>query len=573
MAKKEKKKKRARLEEGVAERPQAEGGVPPGSPPEHAAAQGFPPAGVGQAPLPAGVVGDARQPPGSAPPASPSATYEEGAAPAPPLTPVPLRPPSAEGAQGVAQAPVPPPPPGETGPEMAQAPVPPPPPREAGRETARGAGQAGMPPGGKVEPPPPPADRPAWPQDKGRATDGPGFVPQGMPAPGYVMPPPWFPPYGFPPQPYYGYPMPGQTGQMPVPMGPGVVPVPGAMTGEIPTMMPGPGFVPPLAGMPPGVYPPGAMPPSPMLSPLEETEFGSLAGQETSHWRVDFKWVFGIITAMLVLVTLATAGLYRVTGPGAAKQVLVPLIEDSTRVGDMVREHYQQLKSRARKNAYADIYVPDVGVTLTLKSDVITSLSAEDLTQRVTNEIASLIYRNGYRQSLPMEPARGAGEERAKAICMTVLSKLNKGTHSALLWPVVIFGALAFAFGILFLVFCREWGKALGAGIAIIGGSLPGSLFLRVGQQFLWKSGAPGTFKPAANQSLSTMSSMALAYFDIALAFGALVLLAGVIGAVIVRKSRQRVVPFNELEATGEPREAPVGDSTGTPDDEPFFLD
>lgn len=538
MARKEKKKKRARHEEGSPELPQVEGGLPAGRPPEQAGVQAYPPVGE-PAPPPVAVRGPERPPP-TGPPPPPPVVHAEG---------VPSEPPPETSAR------------------------PPSPSAEAGQEVARPAGRVEAPSGETAGPPPAQADRPAGARDRGRAVDGPGFVPPGAPAPGYVMPPPWFPPYGFPTPPYYGYPMPGQTGQIPVPMGPGGVPVAGARTGEMPAMMPGPGFVPPLAGMPPGVYPPGAMPPSPVLSPLEEKEFSSLASEETSHWRVDFKWVFGIITAVLVFVTLATAGFYRVTGPGAAKQVLVPLIEDSTRVGEMVRENYQQLKSKARKNVYADIYVPDVGVTITLKSDVITSLPAEDLTQRVTNEIAQLIYRNGYRQSLPMEPARGAGEERAKAIGVTVLSKLNKGTHNALLWPVVIFGALAFAFGILFLVFCREWGKLLGAGIAIIGGSLPGSLFLRVGQQFLWKSGAPGTFKPAANQALCTMSSMAIAYFDIALAFGALVLLVGVVGAVIARKSRQRVVPFDELEAVDEPREAPVDDRPQTPDDEPFFLD
>lgn len=402
---------------------------------------------------------------------------------------------------------------------------------------------------------------------------------------------------------FYGFPQPGQTGQMPVippagppqgpegapqaalPLGPG----PFAPTGMPPGVMP-PGAMPP--GMPPGPVPPGMVPgmypsfvPPPMeLRPLEEPGFESLTRGETSHWRGDLKWTFGLLTALFIFLALASAGLYRATGPGAARQVMVPLIENATRVKEYVKENYQDLRTKARKSRTSEIYIPDIGASISIEGSVIVSLSAEDLAERVINELEKQLYSQGYRQSLPMRAAQGAGEERAQATAVTLLSKMNLKTHNALLWPIVIFGVLALALGILLFVFCRGWGKALGLGLALIFGALPGSLLLRAGQQFFWKPGVSGTFKPAANQALRTMSSLALAYFDIALALGALVLLVGVVGAVIARKAAERVPPFRELTepetmVAGGPAvepgmQAPAGpDTQGVPDDlDSFFL-
>lgn len=377
------------------------------------------------------------------------------------------------------------------------------------------------------------------------------------PAPGYVMPPPWYPPYGVP-SPYYGFPQPGQTGQ--IPLVPGGMPGAQRPPGEGPPMMP-PGAFPPLGmapmGMPPmGAFPTGEVPPPMALASLEEPEFESLTVGEISHWRGDFKWIFGIVTALMIFLALGTAGMYRATSPGSTRQVLVPMIGTATQVKQFVKDNYQSLRTKARRNSGASIYIPDLGVNVSIKGDVISSLSAEDLAERVILEIEKQIYAQGYKQSLKMKNALGSGEERAKATVVTLLSEMNKQTHNALLWPIIIFGVLALAFGILFIVFCHGWGKVVGAGIVFIMGALPGSLSLRIGHQFVWKVGAAGTFKPAANQALRTISSLAVAYYDIALAFGALVLLVGVVGAVIARKSRERVPPFIDLKG---PDKAVVG--------------
>jgi hypothetical protein len=593
MRDKEKKtKRRGRHAEGAAEEAGYQQVAPGARPPDLAGRQVYPPTAEQQyAPVEAPQQYAAPQAPGQAQPPvqQPPQPFEEipvqpPVQPVEPQPPVPHPPPTVVsqepyGVQPPAQPVEPAPQPVVQPPPLVQQ-APPQPPVPEGPPAGEAAPTS-------IEPPAQPEAPPAAPAQQQEA---PGFFPPGtQAAPGYFMPPPWYPPPYTMPPPYFGYPGPGQTGPMPVvpgqpPLPPESPPLPPAAS-RIPPPGPfGPGGPMTPPGFPVGMYPPMGPAPLDMMS-LEEPEFESLTRGETSHWRVDLKWIFGVITSFFILLALISAGLYQVTGPGAAKQVMVPIIENATQVKQLVKGNYQELRSKARKSRGASIYIPDIGITITLKGGVIASLSADDLADRVIAEAEKQIYAQGYKESLPMKAALGAGEERAKAVFVTILSEMNRKTHNDLLWPIIIFGVLALAFGILFIVFCRGWGKVAGAGIAFIMSALPASLMLRIGHQFVWKAGAAGTYRPAANQALRTISSLVIAYFDIALAFGALVLLVGVIGAVIARKSRERVPPFTELKQPASLLAAPMPPETGGQEQTPvdaqsmpqdtgsFFLD
>jgi len=576
--KEKKKKKRGRHAEGAGE---PEGQV--ARPPEMAGRQIYPPVGqppgTGQfvQPAPPGQV-PAQQPPVMQPPAR-----EEQLPTVPTVGPAPAQPvPTVPPVRPEPQPPVPTVPPVTPRPEppaQAATPMAPTPAAPVPATPAPPSAAHPLPP----EPPGPPSEEPS-PAAPPAPPEAQGFYPPAAPGgPGYFYPPPWYPPgYGVP-SPYFGYPPPGQTGQIPV--------VPGGMPPGLPPQQPGmpegqpglagpfgpPGSLPP-AGFPPPGFPPGTGPAPPLaLAALEEPEFESLTYAETSHWRSDFKWVFGIITAIMVFLALGSAGLYRVTSPGSASKVMLPLINNATEVRTFVKHNYSDLRAKARRSRTSSIFIPDIGISISINGDIIASLTVDDLADRVVLEAQRQIYSQGYKQSLPMKPASGAGEERAKATVVTILSKLNRQTHKMLLWPIIIFGVLALAFAILLVVFCRAWGKVIGVGLALIFGALPGSLFLRIGNQFFWKAGVAGTFKPAAHAALRTMSSLSLLYFDIALATGAVVLLAGVIGAVIARKSRERVPPFLGLRPeeaqAGEPSTEHDENDRGIPEDgDSFFL-
>lgn len=374
------------------------------------------------------------------------------------------------------------------------------------------------------------------------------------PPPGYYWPPPWMPQpygppgYGYPP----GYPPPPGMGQMPP--GPGYPPSP-EQTGPFPV------FPPVMAQqgmpMPPEQMPyplPTGIPPMPEMI-RDEAEFRELTGEEVTHWRVDLKWVFGVVTALLLLATLTVAGLYRVTAPGKAKDILVPLVEGSTSVESLMQDNYRSLRSKARRRTGASFVIPDIGVAVVVKGSVINSLTSDELSNRVITQIEKQLYQSGYKGNLPMPRALGVGEERAKAVAATILSLMNKRTHNDLLWPLIVLAVLTVGFGALFVVFSRGWGKVMGVGIAFIAGSLFGSLLLRIGSEFIW---APSSsiFKGAANLALRTAGASMLTLFDVALGVGAAVLLVGVIGGAVSSKSRDRITPFSELK---RPEQAVVG--------------
>lgn len=408
-------------------------------------------------------------------------------------------------------------------PEIEKPPEAPVPPEPATPEEAAG-GQAPPPPPAEGGYPPPPEYYGAgyyWPQY--------GWYPPSYPPPGYGYGP------GYPPQPPgAGYP--AEYGAAP--------PYPPDQTGQIPLVQPAPVHPP---APPPAQFP---FPPEPPLAYEimgEEEEFKELARGEEKHWRIDFKWVFGIITAILLFAALTCAGFYSVTSPGGARDVLVPLIEGATQVKQYVEENYSDLRSRARRSQTARIYIPDIGVEVALESETVASLNSDELADKVIGEVERQIYTGGYEGNLPMKRAQGVGEERGKAACETILALINKNNHRTLLWTLALLGSLAFVFSMLFLLFfCRGWGKAAGVGLAIIAAALPASLFIRLGTEFFWNAEA-GLFKGAMYQAFQDAGALMLMYYDIALGAGALVLLVGVIGGAVSRRSKKRVPPFLDL--------------------------
>jgi hypothetical protein len=410
---------------------------------------------------------------------------------------------------------------------------------------------------------PSPEEAPSGPASGVPPGGPPGFGPgapsmPGVP-PGYMFPPPWYPLPMMPPAFGYG-PYLQPPGSMPDMRPPGLSPeqaaqMPPMMPPVVPMMPGGPGAMP---QMPPGFTPvpyPQEME-QPPLRALEDEEFGGLAEPQPSHWRGDLKWVFGVLAAMFVFATILVAGMYRVTSPGAAREVLEPIIANATQVNQKVEENYQDLRSKARRSKNANIYIPDIGVTVSIKASDINSLSSEDLAGKVDLEVARQIYSQGYRGNLPMESAHGVGEERAKAVCATLLGSINKKTHSNLLWPLIIFGVLSLAFLVLCVVFCNAWGKVIGAALVLVAASLPFSLLLRVGNEFIWKAGASGLYRSAMFAAMRSAASSGVVFFDIVLGLGALLLLVGIVGNVMTRKSRSRVPPFTELQ---RPEEVVVG--------------
>lgn len=394
-------------------------------------------------------------------------------------------------------------------------------------------------PGETVKPEPEKPQEPGRPEDQEPSRVENGVPPEGGMPPGYGyywIPPGMYPP-PYPPQ-AFGY-------------------------GGPPPEMPPPGMFYPVAG--PGPYPPMSPPVEPgafnegMFVPAgvnEDFSLDELTAAGESHWRADLKWIFGIIATAFLFMTLLFAGYSRVSSRGAAQDIQVSLIQSVTKVEDSIDENYNELRSKARKDEDSVITVPDVGVDVQVSAEDVLSMDQAELTEAVIAEIQQTIYSQGYKGDLPMKYAQGPGEDRAKAVCVTCLGSLNKGAHDNLFIPIIICGGIFIIFFVLFVVFCRGWGKVIGSGILLICATLPVSLFLRLGGAFFWNSSSAALYEGAMYNALIDTGSLMVVFFDIVLGAGAIILLVGVVGGTIAGRRKKRVAPFMDLET---PQDVVVG--------------
>lgn len=269
---------------------------------------------------------------------------------------------------------------------------------------------------------------------------------------------------------------------------------------------------------------------------------------EASHWRGDLKWIFGIIATLVLLSTLLLGGVYKAMAPGPAKKMVSFLVERTTDVRSTVEENYNELKSKAGSVLDdEEIPIPDIGMRVSVDSEMIKSLGREDLVAYVVDEVAEKIYSEGYKGELEMKYAQGLGEQRAEALCTTVLALFNHDARKDVELALIIGGGLSLIFLVVFMLFCRGWGKLLGVGVGIILATFPCSLFLRLAREFLWTPESAGLFERGIYYVLNTTGSGSLIIFDVGLAMGALFLLAGIIGSSVSRARRSRVPPFQSL--------------------------
>ncbi len=391
-------------------------------------------------------------------------------------------------------------------------------------------------------------------QPEGEKPEAPGgAAPEGGPA-GYYYPFP-YPPYSQPPyaHPYY-------QGMFSPPPG-GKRGKSRRRAGEKPNFPAWgvPWWLPPV--MPPVIYPtyppqvePAQGPSAFFAIPEEHISpegFQKLARGEGESRRVDLKWLFGVTAALILFVALVVSSLFIVTVPKNAKRITAGILRDASLVREAIDENYYELRSKAKRKPQTSFLIPDVGIDIFLKGRDIFFFDAEDLTEKVITLMSKSLYSEGYSADIPLKTPRGAGEERAKAICTTMMSSLNNDFHGRTLIPLVVIACVAIAMTALSLAFSVGWGRVITAALIFLCASFPVSFLARFFSEFVLTGGG-GTYKDAASGMLRTAISSSVYVFDAVLGAGALLLFIGVIGAVVSRKRMERVPPFLELKTGAE---------------------
>lgn len=172
-----------------------------------------------------------------------------------------------------------------------------------------------------------------------------------------------------------------------------------------------------------------------------------------NRWRVDLKWVFGILCTLVLILTLPALALFQATGRGRAEQTLSdmrqPLVSDTAFRGEL------------------SSYAPEV----------LAFLESPDFGRRVYDDPALL------RGKIDMIPAAGqvlpaAGEplpdggkgEAVRSMLelyITPMEFLSAGVHAFFKGAIIILMVFLLLLGAPFVLFSRGPGKAVSTGVSL----------------------------------------------------------------------------------------------------------
>ncbi len=314
-----------------------------------------------------------------------------------------------------------------------------------------------------------------------------------------------------------------------------------------------PWWLPPV--VPPVTYPgyPGQpdplQAPSPFFAIPEERasleSFQKLAAEESEGRRVDLKWLFGVTASLILFIALVVSSLFIITAPGNAKRISAGILRKASLVREVIDDNYLELRSKARRKPQASFLIPDLGVDIFLKGRDIQSLDSVDLAEKVIPLMAKKLYIEGYSPGIPFKTPKGAGEERGKAVCITILSALNRDSRRGMIIPLVIIVSVGIAVLMLSVAFSTRWGRVITAAFIFVSASFPVSFLSRFFTEFVLTGGG-GTYKDTTESALRTLLTSSTYIFDACLGVGAFLLLVGVTGAIVSRKRMERIPPFLE---------------------------
>lgn len=259
------------------------------------------------------------------------------------------------------------------------------------------------------------------------------------------------------------------------------------------------------------------------------------------------KVMVGALSVILVFLALFTGGLFRATGPACKEAVLVPLIRDATLVPERFDEDYSNLLSAARTHPDATLVVNGTGITVALPAAKVKELTRAKLELLAIENAAEHLYSKGYSGNAAMDMADGWKEARAKAVDELILGTCNEGFHGSVIWwfvPILLLAVCAIAF----LVFlCEGWAKLIGMGTVFLIVSVPASAGIRLVDLLFWGGEKAGPYTGAMYQSLSSLSSSGLLFFDLTLLLGLALVVGGMSGRRAHTLAAERLNPFREL--------------------------
>lgn len=233
-------------------------------------------------------------------------------------------------------------------------------------------------------------------------------------------------------------------------------------------------------------------------------------------WRIDAKWIVGVLLTMCFIPTLTVYCLYQVTAEKPAKKVIVPLIRETMGVDQVSAEAFEQLTEVAQLRPGERFEIPNWPVKLTLLGRDIAGKTEEKLKTLILDQTFDLVYKQGFEA-----PLEGPPEISMTASVINFFSQDNhRRLGTALGWLFTVCVILA----IPLVLLSFRFGKLTSLGVSLIFSALPGTIL-----SLIFRGGVSGS-EVGSKDILANLGKVVL---PVVLRIHLIVLIGGLVLALI----------------------------------------
>ncbi len=280
-------------------------------------------------------------------------------------------------------------------------------------------------------------------------------------------------------------------------------------------------------------------------------------------WRIDAKWLFGLICLATIIVAGVLYSASKVTERDAATGIFSSILISVAKDGEGAEE-FEEYQALAVASPDEDFTIR--GASLPIKGRELIGLSYDEALELVVGRIAVMLYTDGPESveqfftaasgSDSEEPSAGEDEE----ISLGPLGLLTQDSHDKIR-RIFTFSLIAVLISAVLLVFfSRRFGRLGSPGIILAVGTVPLALLWFTAKQAT-KNADPDGIEGALAEALSPVAGGVASDFLMLLILGIVLTVAAVVGHIafaLWRRFRSTPAPTDEeARPVGEPEEQP----------------
>lgn len=253
-----------------------------------------------------------------------------------------------------------------------------------------------------------------------------------------------------------------------------------------------------------------------------------------SSWRIDAKWLFGLICLSAIIVAAVLYSASKLTERDVATGVFSGVMTTFAKDGEG-SEEFGEVQAQAAASPDEEFTIE--GITLPVKGSEIAGLSYDEAVDLVVGRIAQTLYTDGpesVEQFFNTTPVAGSEETslgESEEFSLGPFALLTQDTHDIIrrIFTFSLIPVLVLAVPLVF--FSRRFGRLGSPGIVLAVGAAPFALLWLIAKQATQNAGQDGINGTLA-EPLSPMAGDVSTTFLWLLALGVALVLAAVSGHI-----------------------------------------